>query len=117
MTTADVRSFALSLPETVEGLHGRRAAFLVARHLFVVLQDADGEILVWVEEHEREALGAEAPEAFSSIPLKKGGFVTNWMTVRLAAADPPLVREVIEDGWRRFAPKRALAALGRPSGR
>ena len=112
-TQADVRTFALSLPETVEGLHGGRTAFLVSRHVFAVLQDDDGEILLWVDEHEREALCTEAPEAFRSIPMKKGGSYKNWIVVRLAAADDDVLREAIEDGWRHHATKRAIANLDR----
>lgn len=111
LTAAEVREFALSLPETIEGEHGARPAFRVRRNLFAVIQPGDGEVLLLVDRDERQALVAEAPDAFHEIRNNQGVVVQSWITVDLARADATLVFEVIEDGWRQHAPKRAVAAL------
>jgi hypothetical protein len=36
-----------------------------------------------------------------------------WVTVDVAAADPAEVAELLEDAWRRTAPKRVVAAYDR----
>jgi hypothetical protein len=113
MEAAEVRRFALSLPETVEGEHGHRPAFRVSNRLFAVIEPGDLEILVLVTADERQALTTEAPKTFEAILDKRGETVQEWVTVHLAHALPQQVCELLEDGWRRFAPKRALAVRDR----
>ena len=113
MRAEDVRQLAMSLPETVEGEHGHRPAFRVSKRLFAVIEPGDDEILLYVTPDDRQALIAEAPEVFEEITNKRGEPVQEWITVHLANADPTQLQELLEDGWRRLAPKRAIAAHGR----
>jgi len=110
MRAEDVRRFAMSLPETVEGEHGHRPAFRVGKKLFAVIEPTQREILVHVSPDDRQALIAESPDAFEEILNRRGEPVQEWITVHLACADAAQVQELLEDGWRRFAPKRAIAA-------
>ena len=54
---------------------------------------------------------AEDPygRGFEEIVNSRGVVVQEWITVHLADVDPAQVLELLEDGWRRFAPKRAIA--------
>ena len=88
MRADDVRRFALSLPETVEGEHGHRPAFRVSKRLFAVIQPGADDL---------------------------GAVVQEWITVHLANADPTQLEELLEDAWRRLAPKRAIASYERSS--
>ena len=115
MTAADVEAFALSLPETVKGDHGHRPAFRVSKHLFAVIETDGDEALLYVDPHERETLLSEAPDALREARSGSGRLVESWIVVDLARADPDLVRELLEDAWRRFATKRAIAARDRVS--
>jgi len=113
MRAEDVRRFAMSLPETVEGEHGHRPAFRVSKRLFAVIEPGVDEILLYVTPDDRQALIAEAPAVFEEITNRRGEPVQEWITVHLANADPTQVQELLEDGWRRIAPKRAIAAYTR----
>jgi hypothetical protein len=58
---------------------------------------------------ECQALIQGDPEAFAEIVWGKRP-VRDWVQVNLPAADPAEVRELLEDAWRRKAPKRVVAA-------
>ena len=60
-----------------------------------------------VEVDEGQALGKELPEAFEPIVWGKQT-KTDWIRVTLAKADRAIVQELLEDAWRRKAPKRVL---------
>lgn len=109
LTIAAVRSFALSLPEATEEPHFDHASFRVGGRIFATLPP-DGERLhVFVEEAEARALAREQPEAFEE--LWWGKKLTG-LRVRLAAAEPEQVQELLQDAWARRAPKRLLPLRG-----
>jgi hypothetical protein len=70
---------------------------------------------VFVDEAEAETYVAEDPAAFA--PLLWGQRARG-LRVNLAAADDARLEELIEDSWRRKAPKRLLAErdVGRDRG-
>jgi len=103
----------MSLPETTKGEHGHRPGFRVRKSLLVVIENEGDVALLCVEPDERNALLTEAPNAFKEIRNKSGKLGQSWITVDLAKADAALVYEVIEETWRRLAPKRAIEALDR----
>lgn len=113
VSASDIEAFVMSLPETTKGEHGHRPGFRVRKSLVVVIENEGDVALLCVEPDERNALLIEAPKAFKEIRNKNGKLVESWITVDLAKADAALVYEVIEDAWRRFAPKRAIEALDR----
>ena len=103
-----VRAFVRGLPEAVEGEHGHREAYRVSRKLFLVFEVDEGAVLVHVTADDRQALATA--DGFEEIIHGSGRLVQEWMKVSLASVDVDHLCEVIEDGWRRYATKRALAA-------
>ena len=100
------RRFALSLPEVTEQPHHDMSSFRVRGKIFVTVPP-DGEHLhVFVDEPEIAASLAEDPAAFE--PLRWGQQVRG-VRVNLAAAPADRVQELIEESWRRKAPKRLIA--------
>jgi hypothetical protein len=100
------RRFALSLPGVTEEPHFEMSSFRVRGKLFVTVPPDEGRLHVFVDESEVDACVAEDPAAFE--PLRWGQRVRG-LRVDLAAAPAGRVREVIEDAWRRKAPRRLVA--------
>jgi hypothetical protein len=100
------RRFALSLPEVTEQPHHDMSSFRVRGKIFVTVPP-DGEHLhVFVDEPETEASVAEDPAAFE--PLRWGQQVRG-VRVNLGPAPAVRVMELIEESWRRKAPRRLVA--------
>jgi hypothetical protein len=106
VTLAQVRRFALALPEATEEPHFDLSSFRVRGKIFATVPP-DGEHLhVFVDEQEIAASVAEHPAAFE--PLLWGQR-TRGLRVRLAAAPERRVQELLEEAWRRRAPGRVVA--------
>lgn len=104
-----VRRFALSLPETTEEPHFEKPSFRVKGKIFATVPVGGKHLHVNVEVDEGQALAEELPEAFE--PIVWGNQTkTDWVRVTLAKADRAIVQELLEDAWRRKAPKRVLEA-------
>jgi hypothetical protein len=106
LTYETVRRLALLLPGVEEGTSYGTPALKV-RGKFMARLREDGETLALrLDFDEREMLMQADPEAF---------FLTDHyrnypaILVRLAAVAPDLLREVLEQSWRRLAPKRLVA--------
>lgn len=100
------RKFALSLPEATEEPHFEMSSFRVRGKIFTTVPP-DGEHLhVFVDEHATRALVAENPSTFEE--LWWGGRLAG-VRVNLLAADVEQLLELIEESWRRRAPKRIVA--------
>ena len=107
MRLETARRFALSLPETTEEPHFEKSSFRVKGKIFATVPVGGKHLHVNVEVDEGQALAEELPEAFEPIvwgEQKK----TDWIRVTLAKADREIVQELLEDAWRRKAPKRVL---------
>jgi hypothetical protein len=103
----DARAIALRLPGTHEEPHFDLTSFRTGTKIFATAP-ADGDHLrIMVDESEIMACVAEDPAVFGELwwGKKLGG-----LQVALGAADPTRVAELLEDAWRRKAPKRAVAA-------
>ena len=105
VTLAQARKLALALPEATEQDHHGRASFRVNGKIFATVPD-DGHLNVMVDEHEIRALAASAPDVFAEVWW---GAKLSAVRVALAAADRAAVAEVLEEAWRRKAPKRLLS--------
>ena len=107
------RLFALSLPGVTEEPHFDMSSFRVRGKIFVTVPPAGDLLHVFVDEPEVEACVAENPAAFE--PLRWGPRIRG-LRVRLVAVPAGRVQELIEDSWRRKAPRRLVADLdhGRP---
>jgi hypothetical protein len=106
---SDARRFALSLPETTEEPHFAAASWRVKGKIFCTVPDPTF-LHVLVDPDERLALIEEDPAVFEEIVWGKR-VVPEWVRVHLPKASTPQVKELLEDGWRRKAPKRVLAAF------
>jgi len=99
-----LRRLALALPEVEEGTAYGTPAWRVRKKLFARLRDEE-TVAVRVDQGERELLMGAEPEVF---------YITDhyrdyaWMLVRLAAIPEDELAEVLEDSWRRVAPKRVV---------
>lgn len=107
MSPADVRSFALSLPETEERETWGEATFRVRNKIFVTLSDEPAQAGVKASLEDQEALLAMDPETFAPSHYT-GRF--GWVTVRLATVEPDLMRELVVGAWKRTATKRMVQA-------
>jgi len=94
----------MSLPEVTEQPHHDMSSFRVRGKIFVTVPPDEEHLHVFVDEPEITASVAEDPAAFE--PLRWGRQVRG-VRVNLAAA--PADQELIEESWRRKAPKRLLA--------
>lgn len=108
MTFQDVRAIALELPGVGEAVSRGVHSFTVRGKLFLRLL-ADGETLVLrTDRFERDHLLATAPGVFSVAPRIAEH---PWVFARLAAADPRQLRVLVEDAWRRTAPRTLVDAF------
>ena len=107
MKLGAVRRFALSLPDTTEEPHFDYSSFRVRGKIFVTVPPPGEYIHVFVDEQERERALALAPECTEK--LWWGKEVVG-LRVRLVAARPALVEELVRNAWARKAPKRIVSA-------
>lgn len=107
MDTDDVRRFALSLPEATEEPHFESASFRIRGRIFATLPPGGEMLHVMVDADESRAAAAGDP-AFEELWWGKR---LCGVRVRLASVEAPEpVLELVEDAWRRRAPKRVAAA-------
>lgn len=106
MDVTQARQFALSLPETTEEPHFDKASFRVRGKIFATVPP-DGEHLhAFVDEDTTRAAVAEDPRAFAELWWGKR---LVGVRVHLPAAEAAAVHELLEDAWRRKAPRQAVA--------
>jgi hypothetical protein len=103
------RRFALSLPETTEEPHFDLSSFRVKGKIFATVPPGGKLLHLSVDPDEALALLAQGDGAFEEIVWGKQRQL-DWIRVHLAAAQRDQVCELLEDGWRRKAPKRVVAA-------
>ena len=123
-TFETVREIAAGLPGAVEGMSYGTPAFRVGKSLFV-RQHQDGEsLVVKIDPDERTMRLRTDPETF---------YITDhylnypWILVRLSTVRRALLRELIEDAWRRalpmgfspvtYPPRREIRGVEHPSRR
>ena len=106
MTADDVRSLALALPEVVEAPHHDRTSFRVGGRIFATMPADGASVNVLLDEEDAlAAAGDEGPE------LLRWGQKLVGVRVDLADADADMLAELLEDGWRRRAPKALVSEL------
>ena len=102
-----VRRLALALPEVEEGTSYGTPAWKVRKKSFARLREDRETLVVHVDLGEKEMLMAAEPDIFFETPHYHG-YAS--VLVRLAAIGADELAEVLEDSWRRKAPKRLVAA-------
>jgi len=107
-TVEDVRTIALSLPDTDEhASYGGRPSFRVHKKGFCNLRNDETSISLYVSDlDEKEALLASDTKKFFTTPHYDG---YRMICVRIAKVGVKELRELITDAWRLRAPKRAIA--------
>ncbi|MEV1019679.1 MmcQ/YjbR family DNA-binding protein [Streptomyces sp. NPDC050264] len=104
----DVRSIALSLPETTEKIAWSMPTFRVAGKMFVTMPEEETSIAVRCPKEERDELVLAEPEKFW-IADHEASFA--WVRARLAALDDTdELRAILTDSWHQAAPPRLLDA-------
>ncbi len=114
LTIEELRAFCLSLPETHEqetwgdAEHAGDVTFRVRSKIYLITGQEGGSASIRTDRDQQADLLAAFPDAVSSAPYV-GRF--GWVSVRLDALDPSIVRDVIVSAWRRTAPKAIVATL------
>ena len=103
---ADVRGWALALPETTEQPHHQLGSFRVRGIIFATVPDEQC-VRIMVDEHEILAVTASHPDACRPVYWGKR---LSCVAVDSAAAPADLIRALLTEAWVRKAPAR----LARP---
>ncbi|WP_018534524.1 MULTISPECIES: MmcQ/YjbR family DNA-binding protein [unclassified Streptomyces] len=102
----DVRTIALSLPDTTEKIAWSMPTFRVAGKMFATLPDEETSIAVRCPKEERDELVMAEPKKFW-VADHEASFA--WVRARLAALDDAdELRDILTDSWRQAAPTRLL---------
>lgn len=107
VTFRTVRQLVLALPGVEEGTSYGTPAFRVRGKFFARLREDGESLVIKIDKDEREILMRVRPEAF---------YITDHyrnypsMLVWLPAVTVDELRELLEDAWRREAPKKLIAA-------
>jgi hypothetical protein len=102
-----VREIASALPEAEESTSYGTPAFKVRSKLFVRFHQSGESVVILISIEEREALMKLNPSTF---------YITDhytcwpYMLVRLSTVEKDDLRKLIEESWRRAAPKRLISA-------
>jgi hypothetical protein len=102
MTEDDVRGLALALPDTTEAPHHQRTSFRVAGKIFATMPPEGGSVNVLLDEEEARAAAEESPDW---VELLWWGKQLSGVRVDLARADADILTELLEDAYRRRAPR------------
>ena len=108
-TAEDVRSIALSLPETAEKLAWGMPTFRVRNKIFASLSEDDASVGVKCPIDDRAELIEAEPEKFYIRSGHDDHYA--WLRVRLAALESTAeLRAILLDSWRQAAPRRLAEA-------
>ena len=108
VTLATLRKLAMRLPEVEEGTSYGTLAFRVKGRLVARLREDDESLVVRSDFDEREILIEADPRTY---------FITDhyrnspMLLVHLSVVEAGELGALLEESWRRVAPKRALAAF------
>jgi hypothetical protein len=108
MRLEQARRFALSLPEATEQPHFDKSSYRVRGKIFATVPPDNRHLNVFVDESETRASVADDPVAFDELWWGKK---LRGVRVNLRAADSQRVFELLEESWRRKAPKRLVQDL------
>lgn len=108
MKIAQVRSYALSLPESTEEPHFHYSSFRVKGKIFVTVPPEETHIHVFITDDEREMALTMYPEFVEK--LLWGGKVVG-VRVTLEKAEADVVNQLMRQAWSRKAPKRLAASI------
>jgi hypothetical protein len=108
MTGADLRRLALALPEVTEQVTWEvDLTFRVRNKIFAIMGEAGDEASIKATRDAQAALVGSDPVTYR-VSAYTGRF--GWTTVVLGRVDEAELAELLEDAWRRTAPKRLVTA-------
>ena len=108
MTGDDLRRIALALPETTEKVTWDvDITFRVRDKIFAIMGQDGAQASIKATLEAQQALVASEPETFS-VSAYTGRY--GWTSVVLARVSAEELADLVEDAWRRTAPKRLVAA-------
>jgi len=110
---AQVRRFALSLPEVTEEPHFEYSSFRIRGKIFATVPPDGKHLHLFVSEDEREIAIALEPKFLEE--LHWGARVVG-LRVSLPKAKPKVVTRLLEQAWARKAPKRLRSAIAVAAG-
>ncbi|RAY13818.1 hypothetical protein DPM19_19415 [Actinomadura craniellae] len=113
ITLADIRGYAMALPDVVEQPHFRLPAFRVADKLLAHLEKGDAHAIVCVGQAEAGTAAADQPDVYEEVWRnggRNGSRIFVGLRVDLAEVTGERMQELIEHAWRNRAPKRLVAA-------
>lgn len=110
VTVQAARRLLLALPGVEEGPCYGTPGFRVRKKFLARLRDDGRTLVVKCGDDERDFRMEADPGAFFTTDHYRG-YPT--VLVRLASVNPSDLREVLEEAWRRAAPKRLVAAFHR----
>jgi hypothetical protein len=114
VTVDEVRSLALTLPRTTEGIVRGRIKLRVGRIVYASFT-RDGTLMGFAFPKEwRDALVESEPDKFQ-LP-EQGDLRYNWVVVRLAAIEEAEMRDLIENAWAMVVPKGVAEAYAEQRG-
>jgi len=105
VTFNQVRRLCLALPEVQEIETWGDATFRVRNKIFLIGSQEGEAVSIKASLDDQSGLIEMDPETFS-VAAYTGRF--GWVRVQLAALSPQLAKRLIENAWRRTAPKRVL---------
>ncbi|GAA1203320.1 MmcQ/YjbR family DNA-binding protein [Pseudonocardia alaniniphila] len=108
---ADIRCYAMALPDVVEKPHFRLPGFRVADKLLAHLERGDAHAIVCVGQAEAETAAADQPDVYEEV--WRSGRIFVGLRVDLAKVSEERMQELIEHAWRNRAPKRLVADYDR----
>ena len=108
MKLEEARRFAMSLPGANEQPHFEKSSFRVGGKIFATVPEGGRHLHVFVDEHEARASVADDPSVFEAL---RWGKKLAGLRIDLRFADRETVFELLEESWRRRAPKRLIAEL------
>lgn len=109
VTVARAREIALGLPEVEEKPAHRIPTFRVGGKLFAGLREKEGYMAIKLDFEDRDFLIAGQPDRFFTNDHYRG---YPMVLVRLDKVSRKQLRELLDDAWRRAAPKTLLRRVG-----
>jgi hypothetical protein len=104
----ELRRIALALPEAEELATWGEATFRVRGKIFAMMSADGTSASVKASREQQQELLAAAPDVFSIAPYV-GRY--GWVKVDVASADGGEIAELLEDAWRRTAPRAVVRAF------
>ena len=108
MSGDEARALALSFPETEERETWGHPTFRVRDKMFMAMDTEGTSVTVKATREAQTALVGSEPETFS-VPAYVGQH--GWVSARLDRVDPEELAELVDEAWRRTAPKRLIRAF------